>query len=858
MSGYSFVSIVSIFCYSFLLLTLIPSVKKQKVIRSFVVLMGIMILWTGGSIGMRLLFWPNVNFWHHVSLLGSMLLPFGYYMFLVDFLDERPGATSVILLVGFMAIFLFNCLTGFFIPLPEVLNTNGSLQFLYHYNWHLYLLVACICIALLLIILPIRRHCRGNRLAFQQLLPVVYGILTIFLGNILIALPIFVGFPIDMLSGAVNAIFLFYALYKKKLFRMTILLTKTTYGIMAMTIGVIIFSNAAIHIQRYLMLQWRMDYTLSMIAVAFFLLITITVLYLLINRSFYWLFIRPEQKKRERLSKFSEDITHMLSVTEILQKLSDIIQETFELNRFYVLIRAQDGTFRIEHTINPLEEKNFYFRADHPLLAYFHQHNRAILLQDFSRKTLYRSMWETEKTLLNNLRIESLIPLINDNTLTGFLMVAGKPGKPMTSQQSLSFMQSAADICASAVNNAYNYERALEESQKDDLTGLLNFKFFFEILEREFEKYKDTSLSLCLINIDDFKLYNQLYGTSEGDAALRKIAGILASSINANAFAARINGDEFALILPGYDIYSAKCLAENIAEQISTIRTSFEKTASGKLTVSIGICAAPYMASSAKELYRNADTTVYTVKRTGKNAVQMYSADILRRQNNIHQHKSGYSEHASTIYALTAAIDARDHYTFQHSINVAYYAAELAKAANMPQDLVEMVHEAGLLHDIGKIGIPEVILNKPARLSFDEFESMKSHVESAVSIIRHLPSLDYVIPAVSSHHERYDGNGYPRKLAGDNIPITGRILCIADSFDAITSKRNYKKAIPKDEALQILREEAGKQFDPHLALIFVDLVETGKVEIKAVPGDPAEQASGDAAPALEPSQATSL
>ena len=845
MSGYSFVSIVSIFCYAFLLLTLAPSAKKQKVIRSFVVLMGIMILWTGGSIGMRLLFWPNVNFWHHVSLLGSMLLPFGYYMFLVDFLDERPGATSVILLVSFMAIFLFNCFTGFFIPLPEVLNTNGQMQFLYHYNWHIYLLVVCICAALLLIVLPIRRHCRGNRLAFQQLLPVVYGILTIFLGNILIALPIFVGFPIDMLSGAFNAIFLFYALYRKKLFRMTILLTKTTYGIMAMTIGIIIFSNVAIHIQRYLMAEWRMDYTLSMFAVVFFLVITITVLYLLINKSFFWIFIRPEQKKRERLSRFSEDITHMLSVTEILQKLADIMQETFELSRFYVLVRALDGTFRIEHTINPLEEKNFFFRADHPLLAYFKEHNRAVLLQDFCRKTMYRSMWETEKALLSNLRIESFIPLITDNTLTGFLMVAGKPGKPMTSQNTLAFMQSAADLCAGAVNNAYNYERALEESQKDDLTGLLNFKFFFEILEREFEKHKDTALSLCLINIDDFKLYNQLYGTNEGDAALRKIAGILASSINANAFAARINGDEFALILPGYDIYSAKCLAENIAEQISTIRTSFEKTASGKLTVSIGICAAPYMASSAKELYRNADTTVYTVKRTGKNAVQMYSADILRRQNSVPQHKSGYTEHASTIYALTAAIDARDRYTFQHSINVAYYAAELAKAANMPKDLVEMVHEAGLLHDIGKIGIPETILNKPARLTFDEFESMKGHVESAVSIIRHLPSLEYVIPAVSSHHERYDGNGYPRKLAGDNIPITGRILCIADSFDAITSKRNYKKAVPLDEALHILRAEAGKQFDPSLAILFADLVESGKIELKSVPEDSAPMPESD-------------
>ena len=126
----------------------------------------------------------------------------------------------------------------------------------------------------------------------------------------------------------------------------------------------------------------------------------------------------------------------------------------------------------------------------------------------------------------------------------------------------------------------------------------------------------------------------------------------------------------------------------------------------------------------------------------------------------------------------------------------------------------------------------EEILNKPTKLTLDEFEVMKSHVENAVNIIRHLPSLDYVIPAVLSHHERYDGRGYPNRLAGDNIPITGRILCIADSFDAITSIRNYKDATSPQEALAILRSEAGKQFDPSLVEIFAELVENGKLELR--------------------------
>ena len=850
MSGYSSVSIISIFCYAFLLLTFAFSKEKVKVLRSFMLLMLIMIFWTGGSIAMRLQLLGFVNVWHHMSLLGSMMLTFGYYQFVQDFLGEKRNYLNYVMGFGFLALFLFNAVTNFFVPLPEVVvKANGQTQFLYHYTWRVYPFFGLVFLGLGPTFTMAWRHCRGNHFAFQQLLPVIQGIAAIVIGHLLAVFPMFTGFPVDMLSGAVNAVFIFYALYKKKLFRMTILLSKTNYVIIASTLGVIIFSNATMHFRR-IMLNLQMDYTLIMVSSLFFLVGMITVLYLFISKSFNWVFIRPEEKKQEMLNQFSEEITHMMNVNEILMKLADIVQTAVDPSRFYVLIRGRDGNFRIEHTISPLDEKNFLFRADHPIVAYLNRNRHPVLYQDFTRNTIYRSMWESEKALLVNQQIECFIPLISENNVAGFLMLSGKPKKPVTTAPVMAFLQNAADICANAVSNAYTYEKAIEEAQQDSLTGLLNYKFFFEILDREFERCKDTALSLCLINIDDFKRYNQLYGAREGDAALRNVAGILSSSIGEYSYAARINGDEFAVILPGYDVYSAKCLADNISDQINTIRTSFDQSASGRLTVSIGICAAPYMASSAKELYRNAESTVYTVKRTGKNAVQTYSVDILQREPSVNLHKSGYSEHASTIYALTAAIDAKDHYTFQHSQNVAYYAAELAKAANMTPDLVEIVHEAGLLHDIGKIGIPEDILNKPAKLSSEEFETMKSHVNNAVNIIRHLPSLDYVIPAVKSHHERYDGKGYPNRLVGDNIPFTGRILSIADAFDAITTKRSYKKSIPVDKALTILRGEAGKQFDPNLVELFAELVESGKMALRTAPSETAEATQTDPAALL--------
>ena len=143
-----------------------------------------------------------------------------------------------------------------------------------------------------------------------------------------------------------------------------------------------------------------------------------------------------------------------------------------------------------------------------------------------------------------------------------------------------------------------------------------------------------------------------------------------------------------------------------------------------------------------------------------------------------------------------------------------------------------IIREAGLLHDIGKIGISETILNKPARLTSEEYEIIKTHVENSVGIIRHLPSLDYVIPAVISHHERYDGKGYPRGIAGESIPLMGRILCVADSFDAMISRRNYKKAMPLEEALAVLERERGKQFDPRLVDVFIKMIREGKLQVK--------------------------
>ena len=164
-------------------------------------------------------------------------------------------------------------------------------------------------------------------------------------------------------------------------------------------------------------------------------------------------------------------------------------------------------------------------------------------------------------------------------------------------------------------------------------------------------------------------------------------------------------------------------------------------------------------------------------------------------------------------------------------MNVSKYAVILARDLGMSENDIELVRDAGMLHDIGKISIPERILQKTSELTPEEYEIMKTHVENSTKMIRYLPHMDYVIPAVLGHHERYDGTGYPRGLAGEDIPYMARILTIADCFDAMTARRPYKNPLSVSYAVSELKKNSGTQFDPELVDVFIRLINEGKITV---------------------------
>ncbi len=175
------------------------------------------------------------------------------------------------------------------------------------------------------------------------------------------------------------------------------------------------------------------------------------------------------------------------------------------------------------------------------------------------------------------------------------------------------------------------------------------------------------------------------------------------------------------------------------------------------------------------------------------------------------------------LHSLTSAVDAKDAYTCGHSERVALLSRRLASESGLPEAEIERVYMAGLLHDVGKIGVPEAVLQKPGKLTPEEFEQMKKHPEIGARILQDIKQVKDILPGVLYHHERFDGKGYPSGLAGENIPLMGRILCLADCFDAMTSNRTYRKALPLEVALIEIRRCSGTQFDPRLAEAFIKI-----------------------------------
>jgi diguanylate cyclase (GGDEF)-like protein/putative nucleotidyltransferase with HDIG domain len=371
--------------------------------------------------------------------------------------------------------------------------------------------------------------------------------------------------------------------------------------------------------------------------------------------------------------------------------------------------------------------------------------------------------------------------------------------------------------------------RLLEATRRDPLTGLLNHGAVVTQLADLVEGVRrgEGSVGVALLDVDNFTLLNDTHGHLAGDAVLLGVADLLDD--DESVFASRYGPDEFLLVRTGASATDVEQRVAELRARLADVTVQFGDSERLPVTVSVGIAALPEHASSVTELLSQATVALQEAKASGGDSVRTVAARRARSATGSFD----------VLQGLVIAVDTKDRYTKRHSEDVARYAVFLAKRLGLDKETVATVRVSGLLHDIGKIGIPDTLLRKPSKLTAQEFDVFKQHVALGDAIVRDLPNLEAVRAGIRHHHERWDGRGYLDGLEGEEIPLIGRIMAVADAFSAMTTTRPYRKALPVEEAIKRLGDAAGTQLEEDLVIAFIQGMETAADA--PVPGDDASR-----------------
>jgi diguanylate cyclase (GGDEF)-like protein/putative nucleotidyltransferase with HDIG domain len=630
-------------------------------------------------------------------------------------------------------------------------------------------------------------------------------------------------FPVDHIGHLGNALMITYALMRHQLLDVKVVVRKgLVYS------GVTIFITAAYLLVLYsihaFVGNWLEDWSgasiIAIVVVAILMAWLFNPLRNAVQRLADRLLYGKRYDYREMVRTFSHRMSNILELEELAEAMLRPLAKAVHAKQVSLLLPGGDYfSCRYAEALNDEEPViSMKFRTEGPIVARLSAEAKPLTRDTIHIDPRFKAMWETERKALEAADVELLIPMKSKRELVGILAMSRKP-RGFYSDDDIDMLSTLGQEAAVVIENAQLYADARQRADTDGLTGLYNHRYFHQRLDEEIARCSrfGETFSLLLLDLDLFKAYNDVHGHQKGDDVLKLASKYIRSTIRTIDISFRFGGDEFAVILPGTPLEGAHQVGERIRNRVEADMDLLGIP----LTCCIGVASWPADGVMREELMRAADAALYYCKNTGRNRICLASEVVLADIVKMKATPTSEKAILSTIYALAATVDAKDSYTYGHSKQVAKYATEIANALNFPKESTETIRASALLHDIGKIGVSDQLLEKDEPLTSQDWEPIRAHPGLGVAILKHVESLKDCLAAVQYHHERYDGAGYPAGLMAKHIPIEARILAVADAYDAMTSDRPYRAKSTHGQAMEELQRCAGKQFDPMIVDVFI-------------------------------------